>query len=152
MLLRQAGWSPERNGLADLALPPEFEIFDEAARALKQYGGLTFNHRGYETLVICPCDCVELDRDTNIIAEFSKQSGQRVYPIGVLDGGDTVGVVINYSGWTYITLVDEVRPVSASFEDFIVGSLVTTQDERVAIHQRMQDAKMTPWIRRKSSE
>ena len=99
-----AGWRPNRDVWDELTLPNSFVVFPAARLTLSRYGNLTFRHPS-ETVTLDPSAGEEAAEE---IAAFEKELGFSLYPIGLLDGGDTIYLLIDERGVVY-SMSDELQ-------------------------------------------
>jgi hypothetical protein len=107
--LRLAGWRPGRRILKQLKLPPSFQLFPAAEAFLTEFGGLTFRNRsGYTKL-----DPSEASEIIHEIKEYEKLVGRRLFPIGIVEGGDTVFILMDDRDVVY-ALAGWLEPIASS--------------------------------------
>lgn len=116
--LRAAGWRPNRNVWDRLKLPQSLSVFPEAKRILAEFGDLRFSS---------PAESVHLDPSVgeeiaDQIKVYEKKLGRPLYPVGILEGGDTLYLLVDDKGLVY-ALSDQLEPFASSFERAI-GYLV----------------------------
>lgn len=89
-MLIEAGWHPDRDEQGTLELPADFEIFPAALQVLKEFGmlrvgtGGTGIDRARSTLYLNPRLA---DGESDRFEPFESQIGDRLYPLGEVDGG-----------------------------------------------------------------
>ena len=112
--LLRAGWEPGRDVWARLRLPTGFEPFPVAKRILSEFGDLTFSEDSGRTCL----DPSLGERIADEIKEYEIKIGRRLYPIGKVDGGDVLDVLVDETGLVY-TLTDRLEPFASSFDQAI---------------------------------
>ena len=109
--LLQAGWGPGRSVLAELTLPRDRVLFDAAARVLGEFGGLKFvEQHGSADL-----DPHLADEVATEVTQFEHVTGKRFYPLGKIDGGDVLYLLVDEIGVIW-TLSGALEPLASSFE------------------------------------
>lgn len=109
-----AGWRPGRDVWDSLKLPAGFTAFPEAQRVLAEFGGLKFT-KPYGSATLDPSVGEEISEE---IHAYEKKLGRALYPVGIIDGGDTLYLLLDESGLVY-TLTYRLEPFASSFNQAI---------------------------------
>jgi hypothetical protein len=109
--LHWAGWRRGRHIWDRLALPPSFDVFPAAQRVLTEFGGLIFKSAsGYAKL-----DPMVGEEIAAEIQKYAAKLSRRLYPIGIVEGGDTIYILIDERGVIYM-LAGWLEPLASSFD------------------------------------
>lgn len=132
-----AGWRPNRNVWHQVSLPKSFSVFPSAKEAIAEFGNLKFQ----ESSELVHLDPSEGERVAEEISRYERKVGCSLYPIGILDGGDTIYLLIDETGIVY-TLSDGLRPFALTFHraiEYLVSHRAGVDPalEKVGLHQKV---------------
>lgn len=92
-------------------MPAQIVAFPEAERGLSEYGNLEFKEPS-QHVRIDPSVGEEIIEE---IRKYEEQIGTSLYPIGILEGGDTLFLLIDTRGVVY-AMSDELEPFASSLD------------------------------------
>jgi hypothetical protein len=95
-----------------LKLPKSFPVFPEAKRILAEFGDLKFSDRT-ESVDLDPSVGEEVADEIRV---FEKKLGRPLYPVGILEGGDALYLLIDDKGFVYALSGRLLEPFASSFE------------------------------------
>ncbi|HRH37050.1 MAG TPA: SUKH-3 domain-containing protein [Flavobacteriales bacterium] len=116
-IVRTAGWYPGRDVLDSLQLPTDFEIFESAASALREFGGICVGspvegrERASNRVVFDPAMAEGLGREMRLLTT------RRLYPIAEVNYAGAI-VFMDERGLTSI-LADDLEEWSIPIWDML---------------------------------